>query len=267
MNTTWFDRLARDVARGMPRRNAIRLIAGAFVLTVFGIRRRPGTVWGAERALAQDQDCDGIRTLYYPECPHPVPKQNYQSGVNGCGPEGGVFGTGINAVPNSPLGIANFTSACDGHDRGYGTCNRPKKDTDDQFLRDMQSTCISTYGGGGLFGAVAMVQCFKAAQTYHDAVSKLGEAAFKAGQEAACDCCECKGSGGAKCLNPRQYRILKERVVVFCKFLQANPSFQPTGPLQLAGVSAGNFYQYSVGEQNALIPVCTELNALIEQTQ
>ena len=116
MTPNWFDGLARDVARGMPRRNAIRLIAGTFALAAFGIRWRPGTAWGVERRLAQDPDCDGIRTFYRPDCPNPVPKQNYTPSVNGCGPEGGVFGTGINAVPNSPLGVANFTSACDGHD-------------------------------------------------------------------------------------------------------------------------------------------------------
>jgi hypothetical protein len=37
--------------------------------------------------------------------------------------------------------------------------------------------------------------------------------------------------------------------------------------LQLDGANPGKYYIYSVGEQRAMIPVCTELNALIEQTE
>jgi hypothetical protein len=61
--------------------------------------------------------------------------------------------------------------------------------------------------------------------------------------------------------------MLQERVVVFCKFLQANPNFQPTQPLSIAGSGTGNAYHYSVGEMQALIPVCTNLLALISQIQ
>lgn len=265
MNADWFDGVARDLARGMPRRNAVRVMAGAAVFTLFGLRGRAGT--GEHSGGHQpDPGCpDGIRSFYRPDCPNPVPKQNYTPGVNGCGPEGGVFGTGVNAVPNSPLGIANFTSACNGHDVGYGICNRPKKDTDDQFLTDMVQTCVSSYGGGGVFGSIAAVACFKAALTYHDAVANLGGAAYQAGQEAACDCCECKGATG-NCLRVRQYRILKERVAVFCNFLQNNPGFQPTAPLAIAGASLGMSYTYTVSEMNALMPTCVTLNALITQS-
>ena len=266
MNSNWFDWLARDVARGMRRRDAIRLMAGTAAVALFGSPERPEGMRGAERHPGPDPDCDGFRWAYYPGCANPVPKQNYKSGVNGCGPEGGVFGTGINAVPNSPYYGADFTPACNGHDEGYGTCNRPKQTTDDQFLKDMQATCAGAYGGGGVINSIALMQCRNAATTYHKAVSKLGQDAYDAGQAAACDCCECKGSGG-KCMSVRQYRILQERVVVFCKFLQANPGFQPTKPLSLAGASPGKSYTFTAAEMAALIPTCTNLNALINQVQ
>jgi len=267
MNANWFDRLARDVARGMSRRETVRLLVGTTALAVFGSWLRPRRVVGARSGLAQDPDCDGFRTPYRPDCLNLVPKLNYTPTVNGCGPEGGVFGTGINAVPNSPLYLADFTEACNGHDRGYGTCNRPKEVTDTQFLVDMYTTCANKYSGSGVFGAILLVQCFQAAQTYHDAVSNLGDDAYKAGQEAACDCCECKGTGG-KCMTVIQYRRLQERVVVFCMFLQANPGFQPPAQgLQLAGASKGHTYKYTAAEVNALTPVCKSLTQLINQVQ
>lgn len=267
MNANWFDGLAREVARGMPRREVIRLLAGTTVLALFGFRARAGGIVGAKSAPAQDPGCDGIRTFYRPDCPNPVPKQNYTPSVNGCGPEGGVFGTGVNAVPNSPFNLANFTSACDGHDRGYGTCNRPKEVTDRQFLDDMKATCASQYSGGGLFSSIGLTQCRGAAQTYYKAVSDLGADAYQAGQAAACDCCECKGSGGGKCMNVLQYRLLQERVVVFCKFLEANPGYQPPPQGTKIAGSPGYFYTYTAAEANALIPVCTSLMQLINQVQ
>jgi hypothetical protein len=267
MNANWFDGLARDVARGMPRREAVRLLVGTTALAVFGSWLRPGRMMGARSGLAPDPDCDGFRTPYRPDCPNLVPKLNYTPSVNGCGPEGGVFGSGINAVPNSPFYVADFTSACNGHDQGYGTCNRPKEVTDQQFLNDMYAACASRYSGGGMFNTIGLIQCRGAARTYYEAVSDLGEDAYKAGQAAACDCCECKGTGG-KCMTVIQYRVLQERVVIFCKFLQANPTFQPTGKgLKLAGVGQGIFYQYTDAELNALTPVCTSLTQLINQIQ
>jgi hypothetical protein len=266
MNSNWFDWLARDIARGMRRRDAVRLMAGTAVVALFESSGRPSWIRGADRHVALDPDCDGFRWPYYDGCVNPVPKLNYTPSVNGCGPEGGVFGTGINAVPNSPYVGANFTQACNGHDEGYGTCNKPKSETDEQFLKDMQAVCAGAYGGGGAINSIALMQCRNAATTYYKAVSTIGDDAYKAGQEAACDCCECKGAGG-KCLNVPQYRMLQERVVVFCKFLQANPNFQPTQPLSIAGSGTGNAYHYSVGEMQALIPVCTNLLALISQIQ
>jgi hypothetical protein len=267
MNANWFDRLARDVARGMSRREAVSLLVGTTALAVFGSWVRPVRSWAARSGLAQDPDCNGIRSFYRPDCPKLVPKQNYTPSVNGCGPEGGVFGTGINAVPNSPLFLADFTSACDGHDKGYGTCNRPKDVTDRQFLHDMYTTCGNQYPGSGMFNTMLRIQCKHAAQNYHKAVSDLGEDAYKAGQAAACDCCECEGAGG-KCMTVRQYRVLQERVIVFCKYLKSNPPPPPAGQgLQIPGANPGKFYQFTAAEMNALIPVCVSLSELIDQVQ
>lgn len=263
MNALWFDRLAREVARGMPRRELVRLLLGTTATALFGSWLRPGRAWGAGSASAADPDCKGVRTLYYPGCPKKVPKQNYEPGVNGCGPEGGVFGTGINAVPNSPLYLADFTSACNGHDIGYGTCNRPKEDTDRQFLFDMYAICASQYPGSGMANMMLKIQCARAAQTYCDAVSNLGDAAYEAGQAKACDCCECEEAGG-KCATLRQYRMLKERVIVLCKWLKNNPP-PPGQGIKIPGANPGKYYEFSGPELAAMIPVCERLIPLIEQ--
>ena len=131
----------------------------------------------------------------------------------------------------------------------------------------MYAACSSQHSGSGMVSSMLRIQCKHAAHTYHDAVSNLGDDAYAAGQAAACDCCECKGTGG-KCMTVLQYRVLQERVVVFCKFLQANPSFQPPPQgFKLAGSGQGIFYQYTAAELNALIPVCTSLTQLINQIQ
>jgi hypothetical protein len=210
MNTNWFDRLARDVARGISRREAVRLLAGTTAMAVFGSWVRPGRVMGARRGTAQAngcggtttsgaENCNGTRTFYRPDCQKPVPKKNYTASCNGCGPEGGVFGTGINAVPNTPLYVANFKPACNTHDVGYSTCNRPKAVTDRKFLHDMYSICGDEYPGEGMFDSILRVQCKNSAQNYYKAVSNLGEDAYKEGQAGACDCCEECPGGALKC--------------------------------------------------------------------
>lgn len=242
------------------------MVAGSTAFAIFGSWLRPAPALRAHSAVADDC-ADGIRSLYYPGCPNPVTKPNYTPTVNGCGPEGGVFGTGINAVPNSPLYLSDFTEACNGHDRGYGTCTRPKNDTDGHFRTDMFAACGSTHSGSGMFSTMLRIQCKHAAQTYHKAVSDLGEEAYQAGQAAACDCCECKGAGG-KCLKVKQYRVVQERVIVFCKYLENAGALPPPGKeLKIAGANPGNYYQYSPGEISALSPECPSLVQLINQIQ
>ena len=117
-----------------------------------------------------------------------------------------------------------------------------------------------------MFSTMLRVQCKAAAQAYQKAVSDLGDAAYKAGQAAACDCCDCKGAGG-KCMSVPQYRTLQERVVVFCKYLKSNPPPPAGQGLKIPGVGQGILFQFSAGEVSALTPVCTSLTQLINQIQ
>jgi len=209
MNTRLFDQLAREVAGGMSRREAVKLLAGTTAMAVFGSWVRPGVAMSARPRTAQKgcgaattpgtETCKGIRTFYRANC-KPVPKKNYTADCNGCGPEGGVFGSGINAVPNSPFYVANFEPACNGHDVGYSSCNRPKEVTDQQFLNDMNNICSNTYPSSGMFDTITMVQCMYTAATFYKAVSAGGEDAYKSGQAGACDCCE-ECPGGAPMCN------------------------------------------------------------------
>ena len=168
-------------------------------MAVFGSWPRRSGAMSAQSGMEQGKGCPGIRSFYRADCKNPVPKQNYKPGFNGCGPEGGVFGTGINAVPNNPLFLANFRPACNTHDVGYSTCNRTKEDTDWQFLVDTNSICNNQYPGSGMFDTVLLANCKYSATTFYVAVKDGGEDAFKAGQADSCDCCdECPG-GGEKC--------------------------------------------------------------------
>ncbi len=191
----WFDRLARAAAGSMSRRDAIGLFTGTTAMAILGSWVRPSRAFGAGQSQGKDPGCGGIRTFYRAGCARPVPKLNYKPAVNGCGPQ-----NGYNPVPQTPLYVANFTSACDEHDRGYGTCNRPKEVTDKRFLEDMKAICA---GPGtpvsGFFMSLLLLQCVRNAEIYYTAVSTLGDDPYKAGQSEACDCCdECPG-GGIKC--------------------------------------------------------------------
>ena len=211
MNNNLFDQLARDVARGMSRREVVRLLAGTTAMAVFGSWARPALAMAPRRSRPRALDCggvkpsgppekcDGTRTFYRANCQKPIPKLKFTPGCNGCGPEGGVFGTGMNAVPNSPFYLANFEPACNTHDVGYSTCNRKKEDTDYQFLVDMNVICNNAYPGDGMFDTLLLSDCKYAATTFYVAVKDGGVDAYKAGQAGACDCCdECPG-GAAKC--------------------------------------------------------------------
>jgi len=211
MSANFLDQLARDVARGMSRREVVRLLAGTTAQAMFGSSPRPAHAIAKSRNRPRALDCggvkpsgppvicDGTRTFYRANCQKTIPKLNYTPGCNGCGPEGGVFGTGISAVPNSPLYLANFQPACNTHDVGYSTCNRTKEDTDYQFLVDMNVICNNEYPGLGMFDTVLLTDCKYAATTFYIAVKDGGTDAFKAGQAGACDCCdECPG-GAPKC--------------------------------------------------------------------
>jgi len=193
-----FDRLARTLARDMSRRQTLRLAAGATATAVFGSWLHPR--WGV---AAGDPGCAGTRTSYSEGCAKPVAKLNYTAPFNGCGPENGV-----NIVPNSPLGVANFYEACKGHDICYGTCNSNKDSCDSNFFDAMKAICIKDYPGSGLFDAVGRSYCLQLARDYTTAVSLFGANAYKTGQTEGCDCCSDCPSGtpmcGEKCCPPGQ---------------------------------------------------------------
>jgi hypothetical protein len=182
----WFDRLARTAAGSMSRRDAVGLFAGTTVMAILGSWVRPSRAFSAGRGQGKDPGCSGTRTFYRADCAKKVPKLNYKPPVNGCGPQNGV-----NLVPQTPLFVATFTPACDEHDRGYGTCNRPKEVTDKKFLDDMKTICAGPGGPvSGLFMNLLMIQCIRNAEIYYTAVSQLGDDPYKEGQAEGCDCCE-----------------------------------------------------------------------------
>jgi len=202
----WFDRLARAAARNrtagvdegrgnVSRRDAVGFFAGTTAMAILGSWAMPRRAFSASPGRG-DPGCSGIRTFYKAGCAKPVPKlAPYRPAVNGCGPQ-----NGFNPVPQAPLFIANFSSACDGHDRGYGTCNVPKEVTDAKFLEDMKAICA---GPGtpvsGLFMSLLELQCVRNAEIFYTAVSELGDDPYKEGQAEGCDCCEECPGGGVKC--------------------------------------------------------------------
>ena len=189
----WFDRLARGAAGSMSRRDAVRFFGGAAAFAMLGTLMKPRRALG-EAAGVSGEECTGIRTFYRASCDKKVSKLNYKPPINGCGPQ-----NGFNPVPQSPLYLATFTPACDEHDRGYGTCNRPKDVTDNRFLSDMKAICAKTYPVAGFFDDLFLVQCVKSAETYYTAVNQLGDEPYADGQKEGCDCCdECPG-GESKC--------------------------------------------------------------------
>lgn len=191
----WFDRLARNAARSMSRRDAIGFIGGVAVMAMVPSWMRPSRIVAVTPRAGGDPGCDGTRTFYRVDCANPVPKlPPYKPAINGCGPQ-----NGFNPVPQSPLYLATFTSACDEHDRGYGTCKRPKDVTDLKFLVDMKAICVKQYPTAGFFADLFLVQCLKSAETYYAAVSEFSAGPYQEGQSEGCDCCdECPG-GQPKC--------------------------------------------------------------------
>jgi Group XII secretory phospholipase A2 precursor (PLA2G12) len=186
----WFDRLARRAGgEGVTRRDAVGLFAGTTAAAILGLLIKPGTAFGATHTQGKDPGCSGTRKPYREGCARPIPKRNYTPAENGCGPQ-----KGFDPVPDQPLNLANFNTACNGHDRGYGTCNVPKKVTDMLFLAAMVQTCQREYPSTGFWGSTSLAQCVRNAEIYHRGVSELGDDPYKEGQSEGCDCCEeCPG--------------------------------------------------------------------------
>ena len=189
----WFDRLARRTAGGMSRRDSVGFFAGTTVIAMLTSLIEPDRALGATRAQG-DSGCSGKRNPYKAGCAKPVPKRDYTPGQNGCGPM-----KGFDPVPDRPFNVANFFEACNGHDRGYGTCNVPKEVTDKQFYFDMIVICMNTHHVTSTESAVSLSQCIRAAELYYHGVMELGKDPYKEGQSEGCDCCEECPGGKAKC--------------------------------------------------------------------
>src|SRR5829696_2133617 len=107
------DRVGRALATGLPRRKAIGILMKGLVavaLWQLGVR----TAWAADQCLCQGQAYDPAISCCLPSgvepknpirdlsvCPYRVPRPNFVTGVNGCGPMGGVWAATQSAfVPN-----------------------------------------------------------------------------------------------------------------------------------------------------------------------
>ena len=117
------------------------------------------------------------------KCPNNKPKSN------GCGPQGWKW----NLVPNRPLGMADFTKACDAHDICYGTCDAKKADCDQALEDDAGVACLQKYGWMGMQPMPLLLKaelkaCLEIAHLYFLAVSKGGDQPFKDAQKTGCEC-------------------------------------------------------------------------------
>lgn len=102
----------------------------------------------------------------------------------------------INVIPDCPLGLVCFTTACDDHNACYSSCRASKLQCDLAFLADLRTTCLLRFPLGG----PDLRQCENLANVYWLAVSSLGVGAYEASQELACVVGDLDGTPGACCL-------------------------------------------------------------------
>jgi hypothetical protein len=169
MDPLRFDRLARLLAKSpgvepvvRSRRQLLRGVAVGVVSTV-ALARTPQRVAAAL-------------------CPNRVPVPGHRPTINGCGPSG--FGW---VVPDS-WNRANFTPACNQHDRCYGTCNSNRRACDNQMRARMKRECNRVYGRRG-HENLWRLRCLDRADLYYDVVNRRGQSAYEDAQSEACYCC------------------------------------------------------------------------------
>lgn len=162
------DQLAVLLAATRSRRQVVQVVTAGFVSTVILAR-------SARPAAAE-------------LCQERVPKPGYTPEVNGCGPSG--YGW---TVPDS-YGDANWTPACNRHDKCYGTCNESRLKCDVLMRKSMQHACKRAYRRDD--ERKKMRKCLGRARFYFNVVSNSGQSAYEAAQDEACDCC---GAGGDSC--------------------------------------------------------------------
>jgi Group XII secretory phospholipase A2 precursor (PLA2G12) len=144
---------------------------------------QPGVSLGGGPMGSPPPPCSGAKVCF------PKPGWNPSDHVNGCGPGNTPVGA---LVPNNPnrMPCASFLDACNQHDIGYSTCNRPKAETDMEFLQNMLAACDC------LSDPDERLSCEDHAMTYYRAVSNFGGGAYNDAQKDACDC-QCLTGGGS----------------------------------------------------------------------
>ena len=115
------------------------------------------------------------------DCPDRISKPGFTVTTNGCG------------TTDHPLasnwGKADFTPACNDHDRCYGSCPNAKQDCDDKLLSDMDAICVNRFSRATDFGD--RWGCRTAARKFGALVLATGVAskAYDDAQKEGCQCC------------------------------------------------------------------------------
>ncbi len=86
------------------------------------------------------------------------------------------------AVPDCPLDLVCFTSACEEHNVCYGTCGASKGKCDQTFFTDLMSICNRRF----LLSDPNYTTCQSLALAYWLGVQTLGDGAFEATQDGVC---------------------------------------------------------------------------------
>jgi hypothetical protein len=177
----------------------------------------------------------------------PNPDWNPNEHYNGCGPAS-ESGWGDFLVPDNPniIPCATFFDACKQHDIGYGTCGKPKSQTDFEFLQDLLAACDCL----ALF-PTEYARCQALAVAYAAAVSAGGGGAYEAGQQLACICDPpppppgCEGSGSAD----GAHAVTTAQMV---RALQTSPPPAQVGTVPPAGplVSQAGTHHYAIYNLN-----------------
>jgi RHS repeat-associated protein len=132
---------------------------------------------------------------------------------NGCGP-GGLTGK---LVPEGIRTVVDFSAACEGHDRCYGTWGTWRFQCDRRFREDMEYLCPPTRIGpeyntiGPSYPGYPNPQgiaCYKAARIYYQAVKRLGKGSFIKAQRKQISSCR-----GGTPLVPRKTRAACEAAI------------------------------------------------------
>jgi Group XII secretory phospholipase A2 precursor (PLA2G12) len=99
---------------------------------------------------------------------------------DGCGPRGVLSAI----VPECPLNLVCFTSACNAHDTCYRTCGASQEVCDDNFFIDLNAICTDRIGDDD----PRIQHCRLLASVYTAAVVNFGLGAYQGSQYIACAC-------------------------------------------------------------------------------